>query len=333
MTATETDTRRAWLLERRQGVGASDVAAIGSVAGAYGSPMSVFADMCGLLPLEDELDGDDVRSFGRDLEPLIAERFQRETLLYVAARQQMIRYPAFERWFATIDGLVYDAANIVNDLGDPGDAVPLGVFESKYTSQPPWDDVPEHYQWQAQWQMMCADQPTTWFAVLHLPFGRPRFRIYQVERDQVLIDYIQIVVSHFWNEHVTTGYPPPADDHPATATTIDQLFGHLATAKVPTLPLDDYRELVDRWTHWRTARLDAEKHEKLAATQIKLTFASEDPDLSEGTIDGELAVSWRSRPDVHFDVKRFRADHPELADEYTTRSRTRVLLPHGKHLK
>ncbi len=330
MTTTDTQTdRRAWLLERRQGVGASDVASIGGVPGAYGSPYSVWADKCSLLPLDEELDADDVRSFGRDLEPLIAARFEAETGLRVVERQELVRYSAFERWFATIDGLVMEHASVMTET----DRSPLGVFESKYTSQAPWDDVPEHYQWQAQWQMMCAEQSHCWFAVLHLPFGRPRFRIYEVERDKRLIDHIELTVAKFWNDFVVTGTPPPVDDHPATATTIDQLFAQFTTTKLPTLPLDDYRELVDRWSYWRTIRLDAKRHEDVAATQLKATFGAENPELSEGTIDGDLAVSWRSRSDVHLDVKALRADHPDLAEQYTNRGTTRVLLPHGKYLK
>jgi predicted phage-related endonuclease len=331
MTDTLTD-RTTWLKQRRQGIGASDVAAIGQIPGAHGSPTSIWAEKCDLIPIDDrDLPLDDPRSFGLELEPLIAERYERETGLHIRNRQRIAHYPPFPRWFATLDGEIFET-EYRPDI-DPETDWPLAVFESKYTADPPWDDIPEHYRWQCQWQMLCARHEQAHIAVLHLPFGRPQFRRYEVERDQPLLEHIIATVTAFWNDHVVTGEPPPPDDHPATLRTIDALFGHLETVRLPRLPLDDYRELVNRWAYWRTIRLDAEKHEHTAATSLKAVFGGENPHLSDGTIDGELAVSWRSRRDSRIDVTALRRDHPDLAEKYTNRGTTRMLLPHGKYLK
>jgi predicted phage-related endonuclease len=324
MTAVDVD-RRSWLQERRQGVGASDVASIGQVPGAFGSPWSVWADKCALLPLDDEqVDQDDPRVFGRDLEHLIALRFERQCDgLVVANTQTVIHYPEFERWFATVDGLVCDGST------HPDDREPLGLFESKYTADAPWPELPEPYVWQVQWGMMCANAPHAWVAALHLPFGRPKFRVYEVARDDKLIAEIVAAVTAWWNAHVVTGTPPPPDDHPATARTIEQLFGHLTTEAYPRLPLDDYRSLVDELSSARKAKADAKRREDKAAALLRATWAAENPDLSEGFIDGELAVSWRSQGRSDIDRDAIHRDH---GDKYDTHQTIRVMRLHGKRL-
>lgn len=261
--------RRAWLEARRKGCGASDVAGILGKS-PWASPWSVWAEKCNLIPIAaDPTDPDDIRTFGLDLEPLIAEKFQRRTGLYVAGRQQMIHHPD-EAWcFATLDGLVADA----DYYSDEEPADPLGVFESKYTADPPWDQLPEHYAIAGQWQMYVTGLDHLWLACLHLPFGRPRLRIYELDRDDDQLADIIATVTQFWIDHVVTGKPPPADGHHATTEAIRQVWGSTATTKDRSIDLTDHTKLVDELARIRKEKAALEWLEDKVANGIKQLIA------------------------------------------------------------
>lgn len=333
MSAAETvalTDRRAWLEARRQGCGASDVAAIGGMS-PWASPWSVFAEKVGLVPVDDrDDDEDDVMLFGRDLEPVIVAKFERSTGLHVRAAQQMVHHPT-ETWcFATLDGLVAEEPGALDEIG------PLGVFESKYDHGAPWDDIPVHYLWQVHWQMWVTGLDHAWIAVVHLPFGRPRFRVYEVERDDTLTAHIVATVERFWFDHVVTGRPPEPDGHHATTDAIAAAWGQIDTVTKPYLELDDYRPLVEQFS-------DLTRQSKLLDWQLDRVKngiraliaergepdADGEPALSDAFVDGKLAVSWRSQSKTTVDTKALRADH---GDRYDIKGTQRVLRLHGRYL-
>src|SRR5262245_849129 len=93
-----------WHKHRQDGIGASDVASIMGLDGAYGSPMSVFLDK---RYGRGEPDNSRLR-VGRHLEPLVLDMFaEREPNVRVGPGGM---YSADDRpWqFATFDALVYD---------------------------------------------------------------------------------------------------------------------------------------------------------------------------------------------------------------------------------
>ena len=49
-----------------------------------------------------------------------------------------------------------------------------------------------------------------------------------------------------------------------------------------------------------------------------------------GTVNGDVAVTWRSQPRTSFDSKRFEKDHPELFKEYQKESSFRVMRLKGE---
>ena len=306
--------RLEWLEARRAGVGASDVAGILGVS-PWASPWSVWADKVGLAPLDDD-DPSDVMNLGRDLEPVIARWFGDRTGLYVVGMQSMVWHPTAP-WFATVDGFVNESpVSSVHAM--------LGVFESKYTGDPVWDEVPQHYVLQCQWAMHCTGFDRAWLAAMHLPFGRPDFHVYELTRDDLALEQIVAAVSTFWNDHVVTGRPPDPDGHPATTSALAVAW--LNPAKEPAV---DLTPLADR-----IADLDALK---ASAKHIAADIAHVENEIkaalgmhSEGWVDGELAVSWReqrNRPGV--DADRVRTEYGDMYDKPAPNP-YRVLRLHGK---
>lgn len=365
MTLETVTDRAAWLEARRTGCGASDVAGILGES-PWSSPWSVWADKVGLTPLDDdaERDIDDPMTFGRDLEELIADRFERSTGLTIVGRQRVIHHPD-EPWrFATVDGLVCEADTALEyaDAADDVTELALAVFESKYTSDAPWEEIPRHYVIAGQWQMHVTGLTAVRFGVLHLPFGRPMFRVYELELDGTFLEEIIDVVDGFWFDHVVTGRPPEPDAHPATSKAITAAWGAQATQKLPRIELDDHRDLVAelktltaqaKVVEWQRERVAngikhligergseclcghawADHHdgtgcETCETCELHLS-AADVVALSDAYLEGELAVSWRSQPDTRLDTQAVRADHGTRYDRESTK---RVLRLHGKWL-
>jgi len=281
MTATATIDRPAWLEWRRGGIGGSDVAALlPQTCPSWSSPWAVWASKVGLAPDDDEPAPH--LQLGLDLEPVIIRWFEARTRLSVGGVQTWLTHPEHEWARVTVDGFVGDTHD---DVGFGA----LGVFESKYTGDAPWGEVvPVHYAAQAQWAMWVADLDRTWVATMHLPFGRPRFEVYEVGRDDDDIALLVAAADRFWHDNVLAGVAPEVDgseatfralkaaypDHePDTAVELDDLFD--------VLQQRDELAVQDAWLQRRRRRLDQVVIARLGTAEV-------------GTLDGEAFVSYRT---------------------------------------
>lgn len=301
------DERREWLLRRRRGIGASDVASVvGLAPPQWGSRWSLWAEKVGLLPL-DESDNDAAK-FGRYAERMVEPWFRDETGLTVVAEQAEVEHPDDPIALATLDGLVFDApvADWSTTSGQikgyrmvdgftPVDVElvgtnyykvePLGVLEIK-APRPfeTWaDGVPPHYQCQGQWQCYVTGLPRVWFAVLRWP----RLEIVEVERDQDDIDFLVAEVHRFWGDHVLTGEPPAVDGSQAT---LDALAAAYPThTPGSAVDVSDLSDVIGLWQAAKADVRDAEERVNEWAAHIKAALGENE----EGLIDGQRVVSWR----------------------------------------
>lgn len=275
---TAAEARADWLAWRRHGIGASDIAAIVGIS-PWASPWSVWADKLDLLPDEPETE---VMEAGRWLEAAIGPWFEHRTGLRVAGQQQRCQHRSDPIARCTVDGLVYDRPPLAPLNG----AEPISPLEIKVTGPGRrWDEIPEHYQAQGQWQMHVTDRDRVFFAVL---MGR-RLDVHELTRDQGDIDYLAERAAAFWDDHVVPGDPPPIDDHDATARALAAVY---PTATPGTAV--DVDHIAGRLTDWAAAK-ESVKHAKAlvdgAANEIKAALG----DAEEGTVAGQRAVSWRSQ--------------------------------------
>jgi putative phage-type endonuclease len=314
--------------ERRQGVGASEVAAMID-AHPWESRWSIWAAKVGLTPPLDE--PTDSMRLGTDLEPVIGRWFHQRTGLYVAGEQTFVVHRR-EPWaIAHLDGYVLESPPPPRRRQHRDHAV--GLFEAKYTADS-WDELPLHYRLQVQWQMYVTAQPRAWVAALMLPFGRPRFTVFEVKFDRRQIDELAAATKAFWLDHVVTGIPPAADEHQATTAAIGAAWGGQATVKVPTVNLDEHRQAVDELAAFRAQRNALKPLIEGRENELKAAFGAaadtDDQAPSEGVVDGELVASWRSQKRTDLDVAAVRAEHGNTYDRVST---VRVLRLHGRSLR
>ena len=310
-----TSDRTEWLERRRQGIGGSDVAAILGLS-PWGSPWSVWADKTGLTPIDDRDNVTDDMEFGTRAEPMLTKWFQDRTGLLVAGEQMELSHPDKPWMKCTADGFVFD-----NEFDHFSLDNALGIVEHKKTADhaDKWaEQIPFHYQCQAQWMLAITGLPVVWFSVLHVPFGRTTYATYRFERDDTDIEHITSTCERFWTDRVLTGTPPPTDGSTATTEALATAWDD--TTDEPVELDDAIRRIVADLADVKATikRLEADKAE--AENAIKAALA----DHETGTADG-WKVSWKPQTRSAIDAKALRAEMPDVADKFTRETSSRVL--------
>lgn len=302
--------RTDWLAWRRHRIGASDIAAIVGLS-PWRSPWAVWLDKTTDTYLDDEPSDD--QQLGLDLEDTIVRWFERRRAgLYVHARQACLVHPE-HRWAGcTLDGLVVE-----HGTDDP--TLALAVFESKKDGTAGWDEIPVHYQCQAQWAMWCTGLDVTLFAVMHLAFGHPKFRIYELTRDDASIGMLAERAERFWFDHVVAGIPPTADGSTSTSAALASAWP--SPVHVPAVAVAELAPVIDELRAFKDARKQLEADIRAHENTIKAALGNH----TEGVIDGQVVVSWRQQGRTDIDRDAVRA---EWGSKYDTHTEMRVLRLH-----
>lgn len=291
-----------WLEWRRGGIGGSDVAGIVGLS-PWSSPYSVWARKVGLVapPQSSE-----AMEFGQRAEPMLAQWLEDKTGVRVEGQQMRLTAQGADWMRCTVDGLT-----------------DLAVIEFKTTSDDEWADVPPMYRCQAQWNMAVADRLECLFGVLHIAHGRPRFRTYIVARDADDINFIIAKCADFWHDHVLTGTPPETDGSDATTATLNDLWADDGGVLDAT---DDLRAAAAERAH---ARREADRWGELAAAaENRIRAAMGDHDCLRS--DGRNLATWRWQERRSVDMDALRAAVPDLIEQHTTTTRSRVLRVNHK---
>lgn len=307
-----TDERSAWLAWRRSGIGASDVAGILGLS-PWATPYSVWASKVA--------DVDDTPSeameFGQRAEPMLARWFHdRHPELYVLGEQTRCTHRAEPWMLCTVDGFLYETP----EPADVGDYVSVVEFKSTSDRVGVWEErIPDHYACQATWTMAVCDVDVVHFGVLHLAYGRPVFRTYEFHRDADDEKLLIGVCGAFWRENVLAGLPPAIDAHQATYDAVRWLYPAVTADAVPAT--DDLRALVDEYRYHRAEAKAATERQEFAAARLRAAIAD-----GEGISDGTIFLATnRTQERRTIDAERLRAEHPDIAAEFTTIKSQRVL--------
>lgn len=310
---TDTD----WLTWRRQGIGASDVPALLGLSN-FDSPWSLWARKTGLLPDSEETQR---QRIGHLMEPVLAQMFHEHTGLYVAGEQTWCSHRGHQWARATIDGLVMDGAS--RDHVDDA----LGVVEFKTDGSFGWSDgVPARVLSQVQWQLFVTDLPRAWVGVMHANW---RFAVHEVERDEDDIAFMLERAQAFWERHILAGEPPPVDASDATASAIAAVWPEHRPGEIVEFEGAAWRDLIEHRTILKQVIKD--RQEELDEIENRLKAAMQDAEIA--VLDGVPVLTYRAQERTGIDVKALRAAHPEIAEQFTTRSTYRVLRPAPKNLR
>ena len=171
------------------------------------------------------------------------------------------------------------------------------------------DDIPIGYGLQCQHQMMVTGYRYVFVQVL---FNLDDCREYLVRRDDDVIAYLRERVYQFWHQHVVADVAPQVDGHEATTKAIRAMPVYPGAVELDT----DVTSLCAEYWQAHTAVEEAQARKDQAGNRLREMLAG----AEVGTVDGVPVVTNKlQRGRAGFDVKRFQADHPDLAAEYVTR--------------
>ena len=261
--------RAAWLAQRRNGIGASDIAAVLGIS-PWKTPLQLYMDKRGELPPQE--DAPQLRR-GRMLEPLVLDFYADETGHEVTRQQECV--VGAEPWMlATLDG--FDAID-----NAPVEAKTVNAFSAQEFGDHGSDEVPLHYSAQVHWQMMLTDASTGYLAAL---IGSDDFRIFTIKRDHDLESLLIARAAEFW-QRVQAGNPP----EPNSEVDVKLLYPRDTGSSIEATP--EIADAVAELAALKAQSKDIETKEGLAGMKIK-TFMGENATLIG--LDGKPLATWKT---------------------------------------
>jgi putative phage-type endonuclease len=250
--------REQWLMRRREGVGASEVAAILGFD-ATRDALSVYAEKIGVLEVEETF----LMAWGKRVEDAIAWGYSEETdrNVYNPGAFEIARHPDLPILGATLDRETEGSEQT------PAPATGRGALEIKAVNAfaaAEWkDEPPLHNQIQLQIQMGCKG--LTWGSLAAL-IGGLKISWQDIARNQAFLDFALPEIEAFWLCVKRREPPVVKEAKSATWDAIKALYPSDNGLGV-VLP-EDALGIVTEWEQYRAVRLEAAKREDDAKAQL-----------------------------------------------------------------
>ncbi|WP_347454296.1 lambda-exonuclease family protein [Acinetobacter sp. ANC 7454] len=312
------NARQAWLEARRLGIGGSDVAAILGLS-KYKSPYQLWLDKTGRTDVEDSQS--EASYWGTTLEDIVAKEYAKRNGVKVQRVNATIVHPEHDWMRANIDRAIINPDISGNVRIKDGKLTTDRILECKTANQylaKLWGDeqseqVPDYYLTQVQWYMGITGASMCGLGVL---IGGQKFRSYQVAFDPELFEMLTDECSKFWNEHVQADVPP-------APTTFDDVT-HRWERHVAGKDIDVDASLEQLLTEYKDLNgTIKEAEEELKALKLQIVSRFED---AEAIISGSKKLAtYKYQERKTLDSTALKAAHPDIAEQFTKVSGTRVL--------
>jgi len=293
--------RAQWLQARTQGIGGSDVSAIAGL-NKWKSVVQVFFEKTQAIEKEDIQS--ESAYFGNVLEEVVAKEFSKRTDLKVQRRNAILQHPEYPWMLANVDRLIV------------GEKIGLECKTASEYLKKEWGDeeVPAAYLLQCQHYMAVTGYEAWWIAVL---IGGNKFVHKKIERDEELIQYLIDIEKDFWINNVEKNEPPMFDGSDASTELLKHLYPESIADSFVSLGkqeelLIEARDQVDR----EIKVLQEQKVEY--ENKIKAKLGTNEVGGTEN-----YKIYWKSYTTKRFDSKRFKAEHPDLFEQYVKESKSR----------
>ena len=281
-----------WLRLRKTGIGGSDAGAICGM-NPYSSAMKVFQDKTS----EDvEAQDNEAIRIGCDLEDYVAKRCMEASGLKVRKSNFMYRSTEHPFMIADVDRLV-----VGEDAG-------LECKTASAYHADKWADgnIPLHYAMQCYHYMAVTGKRTWYIAAVIL--GR-EFTYRKLEWDDELINRLISTEEDFWDNHVVPGVIPPPDGSKACDEVSGQYFP--TAKKAGTVKLVGFDEKLSRREEILRLIAGLQEEQKQIEQEVKLFMGENQYAASD-----RYCVSWGNIDFVRLDLKRMKAEKPEIYADY-----------------
>lgn len=306
----------AWLEARKQGIGGSDVAAILGLS-KYKSPYQLWLDKTNRSEIEDTQS--EPAYWGNTLEDVVAKEFQKRTGLKVQRVNKTLVHPEYDFARANIDRAVINPEISGNVRLKNGELTTDHILECKTANQylsKLWGDdlesVPDYYLTQCQWYMGITQTKKCSLAVL---IGGQKFRTYEIAYDHELFMMLIEECGKFWHEHVLADVPPPP-------STFDDVT-HRWSKHDPDTSIDDY-ELTALIEEYKDLSADIKSaDDELKTLKTRIGACIQDKEL---VLNGDKRIAtFKYQERTTIDSKALKTAHPDLFEQFSKTSSTRVL--------
>lgn len=209
-------------IDRRGFIGGSDVAAIIGVS-PWKDAFRLYAEKRG--EIEPEEGETKVMRRGRILEPAIRQLYQEDS-----------DRETFDGRTRPVPGVPYFRAQVDAFEKDPSASVliPVEIKSASEFTRGKWgpsgtDDAPTYYCAQLHWQLLATEAPYGRIVAL---LGADDLRVYTIERDEKICEYLLKQAQEFWTR-LETGNPPEINfEHPSAGETLAKLFRNFQPTEI-----------------------------------------------------------------------------------------------------
>lgn len=289
--------RETFLLERKLGIGGSDIAPIMGLS-PWCTPLDVYRDKMNPAVIYEE-ESEDLKR-GVRVEKYILQEYSEVNNCSLEINLAPVIDPKYPFMRGNVDAKVVDENVIV---------------EAKSTKCPiaNWEKgIPEYYRTQVAYYAMLTNAERVDVPVL---FSNWQYACFTYWRDLEYEARIRQAVIDFWNNHILAGIPPA----PSNPAELQEVYPKLETAK--TIKADsDIREKVNLWQKISLRRRELEKREEKLKIEIQ-NFMGD-----AGILDaGFCKVALKERTATRLDTGALKEAMPELYREYSNDNTYRIL--------
>lgn len=291
------NTRETFLLDRKLGIGGSDIASIMGLS-LYSTPLDVYREQMSPEVIYEE-EGEDLKR-GKRVERYILQEYCEANDCAVEVNLPTVIHPEYPFMRGNIDARVVGQNVIV---------------EAKSTKSPiaKWEEgIPEYYRTQVAYYAMLSNADRVDVPVL---FSNWQYACFTYWRDYEYEARIKKAVIDFWNNHIVAGIPP----EPLNPAELQAVYPKIEDAT--TIKADsEIRETVNLWQETSIKRKELEKQEEKLKIEIQRFMGD------AGILDaGFCKVALKERTASRLDINSLKATMPELYKEYSNDNTYRIL--------
>lgn len=289
--------RETFLLERKLGIGGSDIAPIMGLS-PYSTPLDVYRDKMNPAVIYEE-ESEDLKRGAR------VEK-------YILQEYCEVNNCSLETNLAPVIDLKYPFMRGNVDAKVVGENV---IVEAKSTKCPiaKWEEgIPEYYRTQVAYYAMLTNAERVDVPVL---FSNWQYACFTYWRDYEYEARIRQAVIDFWNNHIVAGIPPA----PSNPVELQEVYPKLESSKVVKAD-SGIREKINIWQETSLKRRELEKQEEKLKIEIQ-SFMGD-----AGILDaGFCKVALKERTMSRLDTGALKEAMPELYREYSNDNTYRIL--------
>lgn len=302
---TKTLSREQWLEARKRGIGSSDAAAACGL-NPHQSMLELWMIKTGRKQPPAEQPTENSYSplyWGQQLEPLIAEYYQRKTGNKVRRVNAVLQHVHEDKSFM-LANLDYEVVG--SDEVQILECKSVGQWGTKH-----WKDgVPLYVLIQVQHQLAVTGKQAAHICVLHCGHEA---KIYKVERNEAVIERIITSEKIFWS-YVQNDLPPAVDASESTAKALQQLYPeHTPLQTVDFSEVESIDQLFDNLVKEEQKITEHQTQYDYIKHQIQSLMQD-----AEKAVFSNGSITWkRSKDSIILDQKALLKDNPELLEQYS----------------